>query len=72
MQARLRLWLRLRPGACVTTVMDPFNRIVVAADFGESFEPALQRAGDLANRFSAELTVRDPTPRNDSYAGSGR
>lgn len=37
--------------------MEPFRRIVVAIDFGESSERALQRAGDLASRYSAELIV---------------
>ena len=37
--------------------MEAFRRIVVATDFGDSSEHALQRAGDLANRYSAELIV---------------
>lgn len=37
--------------------MDPFRKIVVATDFSESSERALQRAGDLAKRYSAELIV---------------
>ena len=37
--------------------MQPFRKIVVATDFGGSSERALERASDLAIRYSAELTV---------------
>lgn len=37
--------------------MQPFRKIVVATDFGDSSERALERASDLANRYSAELIV---------------
>ena len=37
--------------------MEAFRKIAVATDFGESSERALQRAADLAKRYSAELVV---------------
>ncbi len=45
------------PGGCVPRLMQPFRKIIMATDFGESSERALERASDLAKRYSAELIV---------------
>ena len=37
--------------------MEAFRKIVVATDFGDSSEHALELASDLAKRYSAELIV---------------
>ena len=37
--------------------MEAFRKIVVATDFGDSSEHALELASDLANRYSSELVV---------------